>query len=127
MFDELKTVYVAYYNNSANDEKAQKMDGSLRNVKYEDIIKPLTLKSMNPMKKELGPIGKDWIEYIKEYEKGYFKQLTRKGLLVKQAVKEQEKYYKKVEEIKALAKDNPYPPGGAEEVAKMFLFPELYP
>jgi len=128
MLNELKAAYAAFYITTFSDEEAQKMEdlASIRKIKFDDVFIPKTNESYE---KELGPIGKDWIEYLKEYNRGYFKELKKKGTLEKEAIKEEEEYHKNVEEIKAraIAEDKPYPPGGAEEVAKMFLFPELYP
>lgn len=72
----------------------------------------------------LGLIGESWISHIKEYNKHYYAELKNAGMLRTKAKEKEEDYYDTVERLQATGK---YPPGGAEEVARMYLFPELYP
>lgn len=73
---------------------------------------------------DLGLIGETWISHIKVFNKYYYAELKNTGLLRTKAKEKEEDYFATVEELQATGK---YPPGGAEEVARMFLFPELYP
>lgn len=73
---------------------------------------------------ELGLIGESWISHIREFNKYYYADLKNAGMLRTKAKEKEEDYYATVERLQATGK---YPPGGAEEVARMFLFPELYP
>ena len=71
-----------------------------------------------------GIIGLSWIDYIKTYCKSYYQELKNAGQLIPKAIQKENEYYEDVERLQASGK---YPPGGAEEVARMFLYPKLYP
>ncbi len=71
-----------------------------------------------------GIIGLSWIDYIKTYSKSYYQELKKDGHLIPKAIQKENEYYEDVARLQASGK---YPPGGAEEVARMFLYPKLYP
>jgi len=76
----------------------------------------------NPVDNFLGRIADTWISYIKDYHETYYLELEQNGTLLKIAKEKEDEYYEMVEEMK-----DKYPPGGAEEVARMFLYPKFYP
>lgn len=84
---------------------------------------PKNLKS-NDLPEDLGRVAHNWIDYIKTNNKSYYKELLQTGTLNEIAKKKADEYYDTVEDLNSKGK---YPPGGAEEVARMFLYPELYP
>lgn len=71
-----------------------------------------------------GIIGLNWMDYIKTNCKSYYHELVNDGQLIAKAIQKENEYLLDVERLEASGK---YPPGGAEEVARMFLYPELNP
>jgi len=125
-FKELKGAYAAYYE-LTSDEEAAKMDVNIRGIKYEDIFKIdefIDTKELSPLMKvhnsiQLGEIAKSWIDYLRNNKKAYYLELKKEGLLKYTAQQKEQDYLEKVEELEATGK---YSPGGAGEVARLFLY-----
>jgi len=84
----------------------------------------LKYKRMNQKKltiRDMGQVALSWIEHVKSLNKGLYSEMMKSGELYDLAKEKEEKYHKDVEEMKDL-----YPPGGAEEIARRELYPELY-
>lgn len=140
-FTAIKVLYSAYYTLEATDTEAAKMDSNLRTFTFESILSIYSLpydeekpdpQPVIPIEENLeveddpedflGWIGESWIDYIKEHHKGYYKELKKAGTLHQVAIQKEKEYYDTVDQLKSK-----YPPGGAEEVARMFLYPKLNP
>jgi len=70
---------------------------------------------------DLGWVAREWIDYIKEYNKPLYLELTHNGTLEQAAREKQDKYFRKLDELMDSGK---YTEEAAEEVARGYVYPK---
>ncbi len=68
----------------------------------------------------LGWIAREWIDYIKEYNRPLYLELTHNGTLEQAAREKQVKYFRKLDQLQASSN---YTEEAAEELTRKYLYP----
>lgn len=137
-FETMKVLYSIRFLD-VTDEVAAQMEERLRSYTFEDLVRKNEVNPLHPSdrpKKKAKTQDPDqpritrysiayyWIDYIRTYEKSYYKELKEDGTLRQTALEKEKQYYK---DLAYLESKGLYPPGGAQEVARSYLYPKLYP